>query len=273
MDKSANGPLDWTGTWKYLPHAALGGLAVGAGGRLGKNLLDIIRGDPAQASKPMKRLTAPVSKIPIEVTPEEAEELEEQGIKVKKVLLGKTAQDVKASPWKAVGYGALGTAATLGGWGLADWIVDNLRKSTAEQERDRVRSRIQKILEGRPDKSDVTVYRKMKTASASHMVKVALIRELLTAGGLGVGSAAVLQGLAGYRKAKQSSRYRGRLGQLSNMLKRRKAAPPLAAMSPVVFVRDGEDEEDEEQGVEPVQVVEQSGSPAQQASVPGSQWI
>ena len=271
MADDDSGPLDWTSTWSYVPHAVLGGLAVGAGGRLAKNLYDLASSDPTQPRTVFRPGRAAVSNVPIEVTPEEAEELERRGIKVRKVL-AKRASD--ASPWKAMGYGALGTAATLGGWKLTDMVIDSLRRRQAKKEVNRVKDRIRRLMEGNPLEEDVTVYRKMKTASAQRCVKTALfgmgsLRDLLTVGGLGVGSAAVLQLLAGARNAQAGSAAGGTISQLKKTLKRRKAHPASASMTPVVIER----EKDEDEDTEFVQVVPQSGSPSEQAETQSGSWF
>ena len=275
MPEDDSGPLDWTSTWSYLPHAVLGGLAVGAGGRLAKNLYDLASSDPTQPRTVFRPGRAAVSNVPIEVTPEEAEELARRGIKVRKVL-AKRASD--ASPWKAMGYGALGTAATLGGWKLTDMVIDRLRKQQAKKEVSRVKDRIRRLIEGNPLEEDVTVYRRMKTASAAHSVKTAVfgmgsLRDLLTVGGLGVGSAAVLQLLAGARKAQSGSASSGTISQLKKTLARRRARPASAAMTPVIIEREKDRDEEELRNADLVEVVPQSGSPSDQAEAHSGSWF
>lgn len=262
--------MSWTGNLGYIPHVALGSLALGAGGRLARNLVDLSRGGDKRLRAPaMERATA---SIPIEVTPEEAEELRRKGLKVRKVL--KTAQ-YDPSILHSIGYGALGAGAGMGGWALADKFLDSMRKRQAEKRRDRVRQRIERLLSGEPDDQDLQIADQMKVAEEqllsgqdpADLLKEAGVKDWLSLGGMALGAGGLVSLLSGYRKGRESSKARAKAQALRRLLRERPVAPPAAAVDPYVVDRAKPVEAlvPAVQEIRPIEVVEPAGSPAQQA--------
>lgn len=286
MDKQA-GLFDFTGSAGYLPHVVAGGAALGASGRLVKNLADLLRGSPSSGGFSVPKLRPAIADIPVEVTEEEAEELRKRGIKVKRMMAKRAA--VSPNFWGGIGYGALGAGSMLGGWALLDKIIDSARKRAIKGDISRVQRRIENILEDRPENEDEKTHAYMKAAEDFYFSKIAhdpeeLRKEALFpdigfgtqmggALGLTIGAGGLLSALAAYNKAKGESKYQQQSAQLARALKRRRAAVPSAALSPYVY-DDVIEEEEEKQRMQPVVVVEAPGSPAQQAATNKSYpWI
>lgn len=285
--------MDWTGDLGYVPHVALGTLALGAGGRLARNLADIYHGDPTESRARIKPLAPATSVVPIEVTEDEAEELRRQGVKVRRVL-SKRAEAVSPEPRPrprtnpsitgALGYGALGAAGLAGGWALTDYLVDSARKARAKARRDRVKARIEALLDDRPGASDFGVAEQMKVGAAQllagngdDMVKQAFgLKDLAAAGGLAVGGGALMSLLAGFQRGRKSSPARAKARALKRLMQSRGVQTPELGIEPVFIEREREEEETvAPTAVQPVAVptpvptpvvvVPESGSPAQQA--------
>lgn len=268
--------VHWTADVGSVPVAALGGLALGGGARLGKNLLDLLRRPPTSGVVNIRRGLSNVSKVPIEVTPEQAEKLRRKGIKVKEVMSKAAAVKVSPNFWGGMGLGALGTGAAVGGWNVVDWLVDKTRKAAIESDIENVRQRIQRVIDDEPEEEDERTHAYMKAAEdkffsmkdeQQEMLKEADVIDFignLIPWQLGplLGGAAVVTGLAGYQQAKQHSGSLSRAKRLKRLLASRKARAPMAAMEPVVRVRGDEDEENEL-----VEVMPEGRSPARQAAV------
>lgn len=270
--------MSWTGDLGYIPHVGLGALAVGAGGRLARNLWDLSQGGDKRLRAPkIQRSTAA---IPVEVTPEEAEELRRQGVEVKRVLRKRAEYD--ASPVQALGYGALGAGGLIGGWSLADHFLDSMRKRQAEKRRDRVRRRIEDLLSDSPSAEDQQVYGQMKRAEQQlldgelPLEKTAGVKDWLALGGLALGAGGLTSLISGYRKGRGSSKAQARTQALRRLLAGRPIATPTATTVPVLVEAQRAREEEEEEKkpeyrapavpVAPVvEVVPEAGSPAQQA--------
>lgn len=287
MDKNASlFDFSWTGSGKYVPHVALGALALGAGGRLIKSMADSARGRTDQAPEKIEAVENDTSSIPFEVTPEEAEELERRGVKVKR-LMGKTAatwldvihprtalarafspsaQKPSASFPRAIGYGALVTGMGIGGWALADKIIDKMRENAVKSDIELVESRIKKVLDDEPEDQDLPVHAQMKAAEDAYfsggMQKVAItgpVWNALAALGLFAGGAGVLAGLGGYARSREASKPGQKAKQLKRLFRSRKADTANLRAVPVLRVQDGDRTEEEE---EPEVVVREA--PAQQ---------
>ena len=281
--------MDWTGDAGYIPHVALGSLALGAGGRLIRNLADIYHGDPVEGRERIKPLASPTASVPVEVTEDEAEELRRQGIKVRRVL-AKRAQDTSRprtnpSIFGGIGYGALGAAGLAGGWALTDYVIDSARKARAKARRDKVRARIEALLDDRPGAADVDIAEQMKVGAArmlagegDALIKEAFgLKDLAAAGGLAVGGGTLLSLMAGVQRGRKSSPALAKAKALKRLMAQRAVRSPALGIEPVVVERElrrpVEPEEEElpvSVGVvsptpEPVVVVQSAGSPAQQA--------
>jgi len=284
--------------WGSLPTALLGGAALGGGARLIRNLFDLSRDEPTEGAARIKRPKSTVTEIPVEVTPEEAEQLRRRGMKVRKLLSKAAAAKTPAavpvhqtSPTMLGGLG-LGAAATGGGllgWYLTDLLVDKMRQQAASSDINRVRERISGLLNDRPRDEDEKVYGTMKAAEDAYFSQPAgqqkqaavglsdlpWILASLVGGGLTFGA------LSGYQQARRSSPSATKAQRIKQYLSSRKATTPQLSMVPVLREALREEDEEEEEARQavpvpeapaapvampvPVQVVDQPGSPAQQA--------
>lgn len=230
--------LDFTGTPRYMPRVLLGALALGAGARFGKNLLNTATSPKGERVR-IKSLRPAISDVTIPVSEEEAEELRDRGIRVKEVLR-KAAQrvDYDPNPLLGVGYGILGAGGLVGGWRLADYLVDKARKSQAENQLKDVRKRIERILEDQHAVGpDQVVLESIKAAEDAH-VKTADVGTVLTGLGMLTGASAILQALASFKGARRRSVPSAKVRAINQVLQRRQAMTPSASLSPVVYIRD-----------------------------------
>ena len=273
-----------------VPAALLGSLAVGTGGRLVKNLFDLLRGRDGATTLPRPR--SQVTELPVEVSEEEAEELRRKGVQVRRKLAATATPPVTPDKVKVVngtpswlGAFALGggtTAAGMGGWYLADKVIDSLRRRAAQSDTDRVRQRIQRVLEDEPEEEDARLYGSMKAAEDAHFsTPVGQQKTALGLSDLGwilpaaVGSGLTFNALAGFNDAERQSPYAARAGAIKSFLRNRVAGSPQISMVPVLrALREKVDDDDEGSMVveevvadEPAAAVVEkpAGSPAQQA--------
>lgn len=181
----------------------LGALAVGGGARLLKHVLDIARNRDVRTPITGKALRSPVAEVPIDVTPEEAQQLHGQGVMVKQAGIltfaevreaaerarkaDKTLkQSADAIPPQDAGGGlltgpfarkaALGGLATLGlmgGWKAADLGVDYFRKSEARQRLDATKRRVERLLDADPMPQDAKIAGAMAACEDAVLAKVA----------------------------------------------------------------------------------------------------
>jgi hypothetical protein len=248
---------------KALPYVALTAGGVGALGRIGKGVLDVIRRDDPEAGPvSMPEMAVPVSKTRLEVTPEEAAELRRKGIKVKKVIKKATLDVGHISN---VGLGAAGAAALLGAWHGTDALIDKIRKSKAKKELEDTKKKIVRVLNDNPESEDeLALHGMMKAAEdiyfAPALHKLAEVKEastfvnditgannpILRGLGIGIGGTAVLAAVAAYRNATAKSRFLAKAKGLKNLLKNKAVETPVASIEPVV-------------------IEERTGSPADQA--------
>ncbi len=255
--------FSWTGDWSALPAATLGALALGGGGRFLRGLWEGAQEDPGEVSGKIRRPEAPVADIPVVVSKEEAEELRRKGIRVRRALKRrtKTAGDAPPEPsfWKSLGYGGAVAGAGLAGWELADWLIDNLRKSHAQSDVKRTRRRLTRLLDADPEDRDIKVAAALalaeeqisKTAQTKGWLRSTgekaydLMPEtdqlgpfwdgLKATGGLAIGAGTLLSFLAGMRKAKSESKHKKRVSDLGRFLRGKKVEAPVAVMQPVVY--------------------------------------
>jgi hypothetical protein len=243
------------------PTAIFTGLGVGLGARALKGLMDSIRNpDPYLSPVEIKDTVAPVSRVPMEVTPEEADELRRKGIKVRTIKRNtKTAMDLTTG----IGVGALGLAAGLGGWSVSDKIYDYMRKKDLSEEVKSVRKRIKRLLDDEAMEHDERLHSYMKRAEAEHFgesyTKVAGIMDALgtlfgetygPAITIPIGVAGAISAAAAYKNARKGNKYLNKAKALKAKLE---SAPAEAAKLEL----------------EPVQVIDESmNAPSQQAASP-----
>lgn len=277
-----------------VPAVALGSLTIGAGGRLLKNLLALLQRRPEQGAVSLPKAKPNLTEVPVEVSPEEAEELHRRGVAVRRKLAA-AQQSVPVvqggpSPLGALAIGALGTTGLIGGWNLADSAIDYFRRRSAEAEKKRLRERIQALLDDKPDDVDAQVYGSMKAAEDVHFSQpvtktAASMGDILTTLSWllpsAVGGGVAFNALAGYQDAQRGSPSLAKSKRVKDYLRMRPAKTPLLTMVPFVRERaaepvlDKEKENDEivevakldETPVRAVatEVTRPSGSPAQQA--------
>lgn len=216
-------------------------LAVGAGARIVKHLLDISRDSDIRTPVTGKRLRSNVTEVPVTVTPEEAEQLKANGVKVK------TATDfvppgLMDGPFvQNVGLGALGTAALAGGWKGVDSFIDHKRKAKAKEELERQRNRVEKLLDANPDPMDAKIAG-ILAAGEDHYIKVAGIGDVIaqplnmvSALGLPLGAAGVLGLAASYASARKNSEQEQKLKQVRDQYTEGlEPEAPVLALQPVV---------------------------------------
>lgn len=251
--------FSWTGDWRALPAATLGALALGGGARFIRGLWETAQEEPSEISGKIRRPRAPIADIPVTVSPEEAEELRRRGVRVRRILREqvKAAGDASTptpSFWRSLGYGAATAGAGLAGWELADWVIDNLRKSYAKRDVRRTRERLERLLDEAPEDADIKVAAAIAQA-ADRLTKTGettgwfqdvvsgpvdmswgdLFSGLKAIGGLGIGAGTLLSFIASMRRAKDESKHRKRVSELGRFLRGRRTEAPLAAMQPVVY--------------------------------------
>lgn len=302
---SDRGFFDWltdstrfTGTTGAIPLVGLGGLALGAGGRLVKNLLDLRRRNNAATEVDIPKLSPDTVDIPIEVTEEEAEELRKRGITVKR-LMQKISEDRTSffqaydpSFFGGVGYGVLGGATAMAGWKLVDYLIDRARKNEVKSDIERTRRRIRSLLDDRPEVGDERAHAFMKAAEDMYfegnvqpedvtdpamMTKIAVFPGWIKAlSGGAVGVSALLALLGSYKKAMKASPVRTKLKAIRDAVRSRLARTPIVGLSPYARVRPPAEEDESDKvhdqlaaaiqarGVVPYEM-ETGGSPARQA--------
>lgn len=226
--------------WEAAP--AVAGLAgfAGVGARVAKSLLDLVRrDDPDSSPAVISRTEDPIAEVPVEVSQDEAQELRRKGIPVK--TAGESYLN-RMGALDAFGVGALGTLSLLGGWKLADKVLDAQRKSEAEAAREKVRRRIQAILSDKPEPEDVGLHAQMKAAEAVYMEKKAfdITSWLGLKGGVVnplaalLGATLTISGLQAYNTAYAGSEDTGKIKALKSYLKKMKVKPPLVTVTPFV---------------------------------------
>lgn len=232
----------WSQDVGSIPVAMLGGLALGAGGRLTKNVLDLMRRSPTESPVDVSTDTEPVTQIPVAISPEEAKALEQKGIKVRRVT--KTAVSFAGG----AGLGALATGAAYGGWTLADKLINSIRKRQAKGDVEDVRNRLEGLLDATPDDRDVQLATQMKRGEDATVeyIKSASVAAVADWGagtlfGAGTGAAAgaglTLAAIAAYNKAKKNSIYSEKARALRGLLSKRPTETAFLAMEPVLVER------------------------------------
>jgi hypothetical protein len=150
------------------PHQLLGALALGGAGAVGvrslKNLWDMYK-DQDSANSVDKFIPSPTAnraKIPVTVSPEEAQQLVAQGISVKSASLDPTFLDKFL-----LGAGTVGGAAL--GWNAVDKMYDNQRLSGEQLKLDAAKKRVQGLLTAHAQPQDAALGGALKVAETAIM--------------------------------------------------------------------------------------------------------
>lgn len=229
--------------------ALLGG-SVGAGARTVRELFSKDRQLPS-SKVPLGGNTPLEMEVP--VTEEEAEELRRQGVDVtvkRASILGAIAGPIVA------GFG--GTVGAYGGWQLANKIFANSRKKTLKERNDRLRKRIEDLLNDRVGPADEKLAAYMQAGEDLAIEDTPMDKKAsweLIGGGLG--TALGLSAIGGWRAMRKENPADSRVSALRKVLDEERRRSEVSAsnvdLRPVLIVRDEEEEE------------ERRGSPAQQA--------
>lgn len=160
--------------------------AAGAGTRLLRNAYDLGTGRDVNPPAPLPQVTPATSVVPTKVTPEEAAELERQGVHVKHRPGAPSPKPIPAiappmseEQLPAYAHGGTklagtfldnlalsvaGTGAAYGGWKLLDNHFDDQRRAQAQKKLDAVRGRITNLLNNTPAQIDAPLHAQMKAA-------------------------------------------------------------------------------------------------------------
>jgi len=255
-------------------------LALGAGLRSAKNMVTSLVKDDTEVKE--DKASMPVTNLPLRVSPEEAEELERQGIKVKKVLKKRAALRKTADLPESMAVGVGGLASALGGWYLTDQLITSYRKRQAKQRLEQTRKRIRGLLEENPDVGDQPLFNQMKTAEEKFFKKADLASFLAdtVSGGIpswfagSLGIATGISALSAYHASNERNKLVSKLKAIKRMMRSRPVEPPVVGLDPIVELEEQPKTQEQaaEAAVNPAAgpVVSTSGSPSQQAVNPGS---
>lgn len=235
--------------WEAAPFVGGGALLLGGGARVTKGLLDLVRRtDPESSPENIEPTEEPIVEMPVSVSPEEAAELRRRGINVKKAA--DFLQRFSVGPTGALALGALGTGAVMGGWTIADKLIDNYRKTKAEAKREAIKRRIQGLLNDSPLSEDLDLHAQMKAAEVMHFEKVAgftVEHHVVNPLAALLGGGMLLAGIRAYNQASVSGDESAKVKMLKSYLKKQKTSPPLVTAVPV-------------------EAAPEAGSPAEQAA-------
>lgn len=222
---------------------AAGGLGLlgGAGAQFGKQLYRSAMGkdvDPVNITPP----TPANVKIPVDVSPEEAEELKRQGIAVKSANLGFLDNAVLA--------GGVATPAAWAGWKGVQSLYSMKRKSDAQARLDTAKQRVQGLLDNQPVPGDEPIAGAMKTAEDAFFHKEAfggVTDSLANFGkamwnapaafsyaGIPIGVGAALTGAATFNDVMENNKYKKTLKAIKNYQEGLPTQTPVAEMEPVL---------------------------------------
>ncbi len=248
-----------TASWFDMTAAdAVGAGAIGAGLGLGarglrhildlKNRRDVAPPVEIPAVKPNR------IKMPVEVSEEEAAQLEQQGVPV--------THKQAATLLDNVAMGGLGTAAAYGGWKVLDGYLDRQRRQAAQARLDKVRSRVQGLLDDQPKPMDVGLHATMKAAEDLFMAKEAgwqdIVNSLNPANmasgvasgfanlaapiGIPLAAGAMMLGASSFNDSRDKNKYRQTAKAIRNYSEHQNDVPPEAELVPVVTHRKKNDE-------------------------------
>lgn len=258
----------FTSNTNAVPIALLGTLALGAGGRLAKNLASLMKREPADPELLPGDETAAVVDQTLPVTPEQARRLQERGVNVK-LATKLPIKHVDHSILGGLGYGALGATGLLAGWKTTDAIINKLRRRSAESELNRVRERLKRVLSDEPDASDAPVYETMKMAEDYFFKKASIhgVSQLLAVPAAILGGGMVLHGYGSYRQAQSDAKSKSKLEALRRIMDQRKPTAPRVRMVPTVSAAELRElvRKDREEREKAAKDALPSASPAEQA--------
>jgi hypothetical protein len=157
--------------------------------------------------------------------------------------------DFKVGPESAFALGALGTGAVMGGWTLTDKLIDAYRKNRAEAKRDVIKNRLKRIMNDDPAEEDLGLHANMKAAESIYFEKRAFdpVSHVVNPLAALLGGGMLLAGVRAYNQASVSGDEPAKVKALKSYLKRQKTTHPIISTVPV-------------------EVAEESGSPAEQAA-------
>lgn len=221
---------------------AIGG-ATGLGARGIKQMFDASRGSDLGAGVNLPKLQPASAKIPVPVTPEEAAELEAQGIVVKRMR--KAASDFVNNFM----LGGIGTAAAYGGWKVLDNSLDAKRRSAAQAKLDSARKRVEMLLSDQPLGADLGLHAQMKAAEDLFFSKKAFLGDLI--GGVGtsfldmlaplavpVGVGAAAMGIGAYNQSQSQNKSQAAMKAIKEQYQRQPEQSPEAELEPVLVEED-----------------------------------
>lgn len=186
--------------------------------------------------------------VPVEVTPEEAEELERQGVKVKLARSENYWQafgrHVGNNALKWVGGGAALAAGGYGGWQLGRLAFGGLERRAQKQRNRRMRERIRSLLDEEEEDQDQKLAAYLRAGVDHYLHKRASVLGL-TGGALGIAGVASLIS-ASHRAAPTAD---PKVKSMKQWVQReRKPQLSQLRLQPVLRVSKREDEEEEEAG-------------------------
>jgi len=238
---------DFNSFLEAAPYVAGTAALAGTGARALKGIYDMVsRGDPEAAPTGIAHTELPVAHVPVPVNGDEADELRRKGIKVRRVL--KQAFELpnfNVNIPEAMGLGALGTGAAIGGWKFSNWLLNRQRQNAVADEKERVKSRIKGMLSDAPDEEDETLHAHMKAAEDLFFMKRGSTKEAWYPGrdvvnslaGL-LGGSLVFSGMRAYNQSQAGSENASRINSLKALLRKKKTEPPMAVAEPVEYVDD-----------------------------------
>lgn len=241
----------------FSPSTAVAAAGIGGGlglsARLLRHLVDTVNDRADSSGKAAIPQTQPVAKVPVEVSDEEAAQLERQGVRVRKV--GSFLADA--------GLGALGAGTAALAWKGSNKLLSALRQSSARERLERERKRVQMLLEGNPQPEDANAAEAMKVAYELH--KRAFLTDILDAFPQGTGTVlgvgGVLAGMAAYNRAGHDNRYDDQLKEIRRSIHEGEASAPQLVLEPVARKKNTDGPRIE------------GGSPAEQAEDPKEEGI
>ncbi len=233
MDKNA----EWMNpTASEYIGTGLAGLGMGLGARGLRHLLDLRKKRDLPPEVPA--IPGHRTPVPVEVSPEEAAQLEQSGVTVKHA---ETFLD-------NVAKGALLVPTAYAGWKLLDSHLANSRKAIAQKRLDAARGRLQGLMDDEPMAVDQPLHATMKAAEAHYFAKQAgpvsdgLSGVVNSQSWLGwpLGISSALLGLSAYNRAQTENKAHKTLSQLKGFQQNRDTVPAEAEIEPVVHDRKNE---------------------------------
>ncbi len=231
----------------YLPasdilKAALIGGGVGLGARGLKQVSDLWQERDVKSPVNLPRLPSPNVRLPVRVSPEEAAELERQGLTVRRV---KRASDFINN----LGMAAVGAGAAYGGWKLLDGPLDEDRKALATAKLKATRRRVEMLLNDQPQHPDLALHGYMKAAEDVYLKTAGFGSDLFMHSldlfsplAIPLGLAGVALGAGAYNDAQSANKNEQAIRALKSHYTHQSVSPSRAELEPVVV--------DEEEPVE-----------------------